>query len=235
MVLQVFFVVITDPISVFLMFYRFGNIGSWSVERIMLIYALAVTSFGLAELFSRGYDYFPWKIRSGEFDRVLLRPRSTFVQIIGSFFHLHRAARVVSGLICISWSLWKQGIPLDIVKILILLFALIGGYLAYTGVFVLTSGISFFTIASLDWIYIFTNVSYQVTRCPNEYLPRWLKSTFTFFMPMLVVSYYPASVICGWGEPSWTGWLALPSGLAFLLISITVWRVGVRHYKSTGS
>ena len=233
--LQVLFIVVTDPIGVFLIFSRFGSVGAWSMERILLVYALAVTGFGLAELLARGYDYFPWKIRTGNFDRMLLRPRSTFVQVLGSYFHLHRGARVVGGLAAIFWCLARLEIALTLPRILLLLCALAGGLLAYTGVFVLTSGIAFYTIAALDWIFILTNASYQVTRCPFPYLPTWLKGVFTFFMPMLVVSYYPASTLCGWGEPAWLGWLALPAGLAFLLVSLGVWRLGMRRYASTGS
>ncbi|MDI9418645.1 MAG: hypothetical protein GX228_07625 [Firmicutes bacterium] len=94
---------------------------------------------------------------------------------------------------------------------------------------------AFFTIRGLDWIYILTNASYQVTKCPVDYLPRFLQNTFTFFMPMLVVSYYPAAAVCGWGEPYWKGFLALPAGLAFALFAALFWRIGVRHYQSTGS
>ncbi|MGB4150891.1 MAG: ABC-2 family transporter protein, partial [Limnochordia bacterium] len=78
--------------------------------------------------------------------------------------------------------------------------ALTGGFLTYTGVFILTSGLAFFTIRSLDWIYIFTNASYQVAKCPVDYLPRALRHMFTFFMPMLVISYYPAAAVCEWGR-----------------------------------
>jgi ABC-2 type transport system permease protein len=67
MLIQVGFVVVTDPLSTVLLFSRFGSIGEWSVERIILIYALAVASFGLAESLCRGFDYFPWQmLRSGE-------------------------------------------------------------------------------------------------------------------------------------------------------------------------
>jgi ABC-2 type transport system permease protein len=58
---------------------------------------------------------------------------------------------------------------------------------------------------------------------------------FTFFMPMLVISYYPASAVCGWGESYIKGLLALPAGAAFFAFSMFVWRFGVMHYKSTGS
>jgi ABC-2 type transport system permease protein len=236
MVLQVMIVVITDPIGLIFLFSRFGSIGPWSVEKIVLIYAMAVTSFGLAETFCRGFDYFPWRmIRSGDFDRILLRPRSLFVQIAGSYFHIHRLSRVICGLAAVVWCLWKQGVQPTALNTIIILLALVGGLFAYMGVFLMTSGIAFFTIQGLDWIYIFTNASYQVTRCPIDYMPKLLRYLFTFFMPMLVISYYPASAVCGWGESYFKGFLALPSGFAFFMFSMLIWRFGVTHYKSTGS
>lgn len=236
MILQVFLVVVSDPIGLIFMFSRFGNIGPWSLERILLIYSMAVTSFGIAETFFRGFDYFPWKmIRTGDFDRLLLRPQSLIVQVAGSYFHIHRLARVISGIGAITWCLLRMKLAITFSDIILLILALTGGFLTYAGVFLFTSGIAFFTIQGLDWIYILTNASYQSTRCPMEYMPRTLKYLFTFFMPMLVISYYPASVICGWGESYYKGLLALPAGLAFLLFSTVIWNYGVRHYKSTGS
>jgi len=236
MCLQTLFIVVTDPLGTVLLFSRFGGIGAWSMERILLIYSMAVTSFGLAESFCRGFDYFPWKmIQSGDFDRLLLRPRSLFTQVAASYFQLHRLPRPFTGLAVIIWALIRLQTQASAMNITILTLALIGGFLTYTGAFLMTSGIAFFTIKGLDWIYIFTNASYQVTRVPMNFMPRLLKNVFTFFMPMLVISYYPASVICGWGEPLWKGLLALPAGTVFLSFSLLIWRFGVRHYKSTGS
>jgi ABC-2 type transport system permease protein len=233
--LSVLSIVAVEPIAVLLRFSRFGPVGGWRAEQIMLVYGLAVTAFGLAEVFSRGFDYFPWQIRTGEFDRVLLRPRSLFVQIIGMRFHLHRISRVIGGLAMVSWALWKLHVSLTALNILMLLLAMAGGYLAYTGVFVLTSAISFWTIQALDWIYIFTNNSCDVAKCPPELLPKWLKYTFIYLMPLFLFCYYPAAAVCGWGEPSFLGWLALPAGAGFLMLSLLAWKVGVRHYGSTGS
>jgi len=236
MVLQVMIVVITDPIGLIFLFSRFGSIGSWTAERILLIYSLAVTSFGLAESLCRGLDNFPWRmLRTGTFDRVLLRPRPLFLQVAGSYFHIHRLARVFCGLGAIVWCLWKLNMQVTFLNVATILLALAGGFLTYTGVFLMTSGIAFFTIKGLDWIFIFTNASYQVTRCPMDYMPRILRNVFTFFVPMLVISYYPAAAVCGWGESYWKGLLALPAGIAFLMFSMLVWSFGVRHYKSTGS
>lgn len=235
-VIQVAVQCMADIVSTFLLFGRFGSIGVWTLPRIVLIYSLAVTSFGLAETFCRGFDYFPWQmIRTGNFDRLLLRPKSLFTQVAGSFFHIHRLARVITGLGLTFWALSELHVAMTPYTAAMLILALIGGSIMYAGVFVLSSGIAFFTIQALDWIYILTNASYQVTRIPNDYMPKFLKGMFTFVMPMLLISYYPASVMCGWGEAAWKGWLALPAGAAFMALSLLVWRVGVRHYKSTGS
>ncbi len=236
MLIQVIFVVVTDPLSTVLLFSRFGNIGEWTVERIILVYALAVASFGIAESLLRGFDSFPWRtLRSGDFDRLLLRPCSLFTQVASAVFHIHRLARPVTAMCAVVWALNSMGVELHYYDILILLSAIIGGTIMYCGVFILTSGIAFFTIKGLDWIFILTNASYQITRCPEPYMPKMLKGVFCFILPVLVVSFYPASNICGWGYPEALGWLPLPAGVLFMVISVFVWRIGVRHYKSTGS
>lgn len=54
-------------------------------------------------------------------------------------------------------------------------------------------------------------------------------------MPMLVISYYPDSAVCDWGDGYFKGLLAFPAGVVFLLFSLVIRNFGVRHYKSTGS
>lgn len=236
MLLQVMLVVVTDPISMVLLFSRFGAVGAWTMERVLLVYAMTVASFGLAEVFFRGFDSFPWRmLRTGGFDRVLLRPCPLVTQVAASVFHIHRIMRPLTSLCAVIWALSRMGVALTLRNFSMLTLALAGGMTFYGGVFVLTSGLAFYTIKGLEWIYLLTNASYQVTRCPQPYLPRIMRTTFTFVLPVLPVSFYPAAAVCGWGSPAWAGWLALPAGLAFMGIALVVWRVGVRHYASTGS
>jgi ABC-2 type transport system permease protein len=236
MALQVLFVVVTDPIGTVFMFARFGAIGVWTMERILLIYAISMTSFGIAESIFRGLDYFPWHtLRTGNFDRLLLRPRSLFAQTAASFFHLHRLARPLTGFVVIIWCLSRQNIAPSVEAALLLSLALLGGTLLYTGVFMIGCGIAFFSVKAIELINILSWAGHQVARVPVDTMPKMMWRTFTLIMPMLVVSYYPASAVCGWGEPLWKGLLALPAGASFFGLSLLVWRVGVRHYKSTGS
>ena len=104
--------VATDPLDALLMFDRFGAIGEWTASRILLMYGMALFAFGLAELFARGLDFFPQLVRGGEFDRMLLRPRSLLLQSMATRFHLNRLARVVGGLALLIVSLRTQGVVL---------------------------------------------------------------------------------------------------------------------------
>ena len=235
MFLQVVVIVIAEPIMIVLLFNRFGNIGDWTMERVLLIYAITITSYGLAESFFRGFSYFPSQVRGGGFDRILLRPKTLFTQVAVMFFHTRRLARAVVGIGIILWALNRLDVALSLYVAAMLVLALLGGLLTYLGVFVIEAGISFFTVEGLDWISIFTYASYETTRIPIDHMPQTLRYMFTFLMPVLVISYFPASAIVGFGGPAWRGWLALPAGVLFMSASMLVWKIGVRHYKSTGS
>lgn len=218
-----------------LMFYRMGSIGEWSMERVLLIYSLAISSFGIAESFCNGFASFPWEmLRSGNFDRLLLRPKSLILQVAGSVTAVHKLTRAIAGIGIAIWALNKLQVSFSFFNLIILVLAIVGGVFMYSGIFIMSSGIAFFTIKALDWINMFTYASYQITRIPVPYMPFWLKGFFTFIAPLLAVSYYPAAAVCGW-EAQWMGLIAFPAGVLFFTVSIGIWRIGVRHYRSTGS
>lgn len=233
--LNTLFNVITDPLGLIILYLRFGDMGEWTGARILLIYSLALTGFGLSEVFSRGFDLFPWHVRTGSFDRVLLRPRSTFVQVITLQFHLNRVSRVVGGFAMIFYSFYLMKIAITPWIVAALIVTLAGGTLLYTGIFMIFSAIAFFTLKPMDFIYIFTNGSYQLAKLPPHMLPGWIRHVFTFIVPMFAVSYYPASAICGWGAPAAMAFIALPAGIAFFAASCVIFHFGVRHYTSAGS
>ena len=227
--------VITDPLDAVLMFDRFGALGDWTASRILLVYGLALFAFGLAELFFRGIDLFPALVRSGEFDRLLLRPRALLFQACALRFHLNRLNRVTAGLLLALVCLRAQGMPVTLANVVLLVLAIAGGTLAYAGIMLMAAAASFFTVGESQLINLFTNGSYQVAKAPPQLLPAWLRRVFNFLMPMFLFTYYPASAVCGWGGSPVMGWLALPLCGLFFEAAYIFWRFGVRHYKSTGS
>jgi len=82
---------------------RFGNLKGWSLPDAALLYGIVSTGFALAESAARGFDVFGYVVRSGEFDRLLLRPRSTALQVAGRELQLMRVGRLSQGLVVLLW------------------------------------------------------------------------------------------------------------------------------------
>ena len=86
------------------MFERFGQIQGWSFYEVTLCFAITHMSFSLSECFSRGFDAFSSLVASGDFDRLLVRPRSTVLQVLGSKFEFSRFGRLFRACIVLIWS-----------------------------------------------------------------------------------------------------------------------------------
>jgi ABC-2 type transport system permease protein len=67
----------------------------------------------------------------------------------------------------------------------------------------------------------------------------WFRRFFTFVIPLACINYFPGVAILGRPDPLGTPipvlWLSPLAGPLFLLVALQIWRIGVRHYQSTGS
>ncbi len=80
----------------------------------------------------------------------------------------------------------------------------------------------------------------ETAQYPLSIYRPWFRRFFTFVVPLACVSYFPAIAILGrrdgaLGTPRWFQCAAPAIGVAFMLVCLQVWRIGVRHYRSTGS
>src|SRR5262245_65437348 len=76
------------------LFQRFGQIQGWTLPQMGLFYGMISIAFATTEAVFRGFDIFPNLIKSGDFDRYLLRPRSAEFQVLGQHLQLMRIGRL---------------------------------------------------------------------------------------------------------------------------------------------
>ena len=81
------------------MFQRFHEVKGFTYSEVLICYALVLVEFSLAEMIARGFDSFSEMVRLAEFDRVLVRPRSEILQVLGSKFELSRCGRAFQAVI----------------------------------------------------------------------------------------------------------------------------------------
>jgi ABC-2 type transport system permease protein len=231
-----FLAVGVEVIGIWALFARFGSLPGWSIHEIAVLYGMVHLAFAIAEAAGRGFDQFSSVIKSGDFDRYLLRPCPTALLIAGQIFELSRVGRVLAGLTALVWGLANAqtlGSPL---ALLVVVFAVLSGALIFYSVLVLQATLCFFTVESLEIVNAVTYGGIFAAQLPFTIYPNWMRLFFTYAVPLAFVNYIPARVLFGKPDASLTLALLSPIiGLAFLFFALTIWRLGERKYTSTGS
>jgi len=234
-----FLITFIDFLGIWILFKRFGNLKGFSFEEAALFYGIVHMAFSITEGWTRGFDVFPRLVRTGEFDRILLRPRDTVLQVLGNDIQMMRIGRFAQGLIVLIWAVYKLNIKWTLGKSLLLVGSIIGGNFLFSGLIVLQATLSFWSVQSLEIVNSFTYGGVEASQYPISIYKPWFRKILIYIIPLATVNYFPAMSILGKKDllnyPSWLGWISPMIGLGFFLMSLLVWRIGVKNYSSTGS
>jgi len=231
-----FFVPLFTFAGLYFLFERFGNIKGWDFYEVALCFAVTHIAFSLSECFARGFDSFSALVTKGDFDRILVRPRNTVTQILGSKFEFNRIGRLIQGVVILIWAIINLSIEWNILKVVTLIFMIISGVIIFTGIFILGATMCFWTIQSMELANIFTDGGREMSQYPLNIYKEWVTKFFTFVIPFGCVNYIPLMYILDKTSGNQILYMLIPLyGTLFILPCLLIWRIGVRHYKSTGS
>lgn len=236
LVITKFFVDGIHLLGILALFTRFDALGQWSLYEVMLFYGMTYMAMGLAESYSHGFHAMARLVRSGDFDRLLLRPRRLFLQMLGGEFQFFRMGGFLNGLIPFLWGWKRLGLVWSLEEWALAGAAVLLGSLTYAGVSMIQAGVSFFTVESLELFNIFNYGGVELSARPLDIYAGWLRDLFTYGVPLAAVNYLPLSYLLGRHYvPDWAAWLSPLMSVGFLGLALLVWTLGVRHYRSTGS
>ncbi|CAG7614820.1 hypothetical protein PAESOLCIP111_01750 [Paenibacillus solanacearum] len=222
--------------GVYFMFARFGQLKGWDFFEVTLLFAVVGMAYSLSECFSRGFDSFSSLVAGGGFDRLLVRPRNTVLQVLGSRFEFNRVGRLLQSAIILVWALYHLPVEWSAMKALTLLFMIAGGIGIFSGIFILTATLCFWTVQGLEIANILTDGGREMAQYPLNIYRRGVTVFFTFVIPFGCVSYLPLQYILDRVQGSALLYMLMPlAGILFLVPCLLVWHIGVRHYRSTGS
>jgi ABC-2 type transport system permease protein len=231
---------VIEFVGIWALFDRFQNLVDWTLPQVALFYGTVNISFALADMISRGFDVFgPQFVRTGDFDRLLLRPRSTPLQLMGYELRLTRIGRFLQGTVVLGIAVALLHVSWGVREVALLCAAVAGGVALFLGVVVLQATLAFWTVESLEVANTLTYGGVFAAQYPIEIYSRWFREFFTFVVPLSCVAYFPIVGILGindpLGAPTWILHASPLAGFLFLAASLAIWRLGVRHYTSTGS
>ncbi|MCK4259614.1 MAG: ABC-2 family transporter protein [Halanaerobiales bacterium] len=222
--------------GLYFMFERFGNLKGWDFFEVALCFAIIHMAFSISECFARGFDAFSGLVVRGEFDRVLVRPRSTVLQVLGSKFEFTRIGRLVQSVSVLIWAILNLTIKWNIFKIIMLILMIVSGVFVFTGIFILAATLCFWTIQGIEVANIFTDGGREMAQYPLNIYKKWVTRFFTFVIPFGCVNYLPLMYLLGRANGNELLYMITPLfGILFIIPCLLIWQFGVKHYKSTGS
>jgi ABC-2 type transport system permease protein len=229
-----------DMIAIWALFYRFGVLDGWRLGDVAMFFGLVSISFSIADFLSRGFDVLGGEfIKTGQLDRLLLRPRTMTLQLMGHDMRLSRFGRTAQGIVVLIIGTIDLHFHWTAAKLLLALWTMAGGVTLFFGLIVIQGAISFWTVESLEAMNVLTYGGVQAAQFPLSIYARWFRTFLTFVVPIGCVAYFPVLAILGrpdpLGAPAWLLPVTPLAGFAFLGLAFLAWRVGLAKYASTGS
>ncbi len=216
------------------MFTKFSNIKGFTLYEVLLTLGIIYFGFSIAETFARGVDQFDQLIVSGDFDRILLRPKNILLQVIGFQIDYTKLARSIQSIVLIIISLVNLNINWNILKVLTLILMMISASVIFFNLFLLAASYCFITVQGLEVRNIFTDGGKNVAQYPMGIFPKSVLKFFTYIIPYSLINYYPLLYLVGKVNNPYYAFLPL---LVFLytIPCILIFNKGSKKYLSTGS
>lgn len=229
----------TELVVILVLFNRITALGGFSVNEVLLMYGLAASAFGLADLTAGQLDQLPTIIRDGTFDVLLLRPLDTLPQLLVTDVPLRRLGRVFAGVATLVYALAQADVVWSPWTALLVVIAPLAGCVIFASVWVIACAVCFWLVEGRELANMVTYGSSVFTSYPITVYGPWLRRVMAFVVPGAFVAYYPALALLDrpdpLGAPAWFGWISPLVAAAIATLAVLIWRFAVRHYRGTGS
>lgn len=216
------------------MFNKFSNIRGFTIYEVLLTFSIIHFGYSINEVFARGIDCFDELIISGDYDRLLLRPASLIIQILGQKIQYVKLIRVVYSIIIFIIALVNLNIEWSFYKVLTLIFMLLSSIVIFFSIFLLSASYCFYTVQGLEVRNVFTDGGKNIAQYPIGVFNKYVRHFFTFIIPYALINYYPLLYLLNKSNNYLYGLLPL---LVFLytIPCFIIFKKGSKNYMSTGS
>lgn len=232
-------VTVLEIVALVIFFQRFPALGGWTLNEVLFLYAVTNIAFETADTIQNGLDFVPEHIRTGEFDRLLTRPMSVYLQALVLEVSLRHIGRLLLSAGLFAWAWARLEPAATAAEIALLALGLLCATALFVAIFSLGSIISFWTVGSIEMVNAISYGGSDLAQYPIHIYGRAFRFVFTWLLPLGLVIYYPTLILLDKPDPLGLAGAAPVLGplltLAFVLAVGWLWRLGVRRYHSTGS
>jgi ABC-2 type transport system permease protein len=228
-----------DVATVLVLFRATPTVGGFTLAQAVLMTGLTSAGFVLADVAVGNVDHLRQYVRAGTLDAVLVRPLGVLPQVLLMDLPVRKALRVVVGVGTLGVGIGLNDIDWTAGRALLIVVAPIAAAVFFGAIFVLSASLAFWWVDSGQVGDAFTYGGRDFTSYPITVYGGWFRTVFAYALGFGFVSYQPALALLGradpLGLPAWAGYTSPVVALLAAVLAAAVWRIGVRHYRSTGS
>ncbi|HEX2864535.1 MAG TPA: ABC-2 family transporter protein [Deinococcales bacterium] len=221
-------------LTVWVVMAQIPNLKGWSLNEVLLVYGLITLARSVNHMFADnlwtvGHNY----IRSGGFDRFLVRPLDPLFHLLADRFCHDGVGDFLVGATLVTVALQGLHLPFTAALAANLIIGTFCGGLIFAALNLITATTAFWIVESVPVTRSVFELN-EFAKYPLSIYPKAITLLLTWVVPFGFASYYPAAAISGrlTGTPAW---LAVPVSLLLAFIAYRVWCFGLRHYTGSGS
>ena len=215
---------------------RFRSFDGWNGWELIFLYGLLLTSYSIAQVFFRRFRYLEELVVNGGMDVYFLKPQSLIFSLV--FYNLSTMelfSQLLPSLAVMILSCTLCGIRWNLLKILVFIGAITGGFMIQSAVFCLIGCVSFWTMKSRELENIFYSFK-EFLNYPLHAYGKIVLNFLTFVLPLSFINYYPSLFILDKSDRfSILEVMTLPVGMLAAFLVGMIWKKALSRYNSSGS
>jgi ABC-2 type transport system permease protein len=221
-------------LTIWVVMRQIPNMQGWSFPEVLLIYGLITLAQSLNHMFADNLWTIGWAyIRSGQFDRFLVRPIDPLFHLLADRFCHDGIGHFAVGGVLVASAAATLGLVWTPLKVLYLVVAVLSGGAIFVSLNLLTATTAFWIVESIPVTQVIFN-QHEFAKYPLSIYHRGIQFLLTWIIPYGFASFYPASYLLG-RDVGVLAWLGPAIAVVLVGVSYRVWQFGLRHYTGTGS
>ncbi|MGG0646529.1 ABC-2 family transporter protein [Bacillus mycoides] len=218
-----------------IIFNHIEKLNGWNFYEMLFIYALAYLGRSIHHIFFDNLWTLGWGyIRTGDFDRLLLRPVNPLFQLVSERVQQDGLGQIIVGGIVLFISSKEIGLQFNFSIILLLLLMIISSGIIFISINLFFISFSFWIVDSIA----LTSSVFQLNeyaQYPINIYNKYITFVITWIIPYGFTAFYPASYIIKDKGFIHIGALTPLIAIISFIIAYRFWKYGIRNYTSTGN
>jgi ABC-2 type transport system permease protein len=222
-------------IFLYVVYQRIPEINGWTFWEVTVVYALVYLSEGFVSFFFNGVWWIGGLVNRGGMDRLLLRPMSPIVQVLGTNVGMNGLGNLIFGFILIFQGLNHLDIEWSLKRIAGGILMLICAVMIRTAINLASNSVSFWMQSNRSSFPFLVHSLSDFARFPITIYSTVMQLLVSICVPYAFISFFPAAYLFDKEPWGLYAWLAPVVALYTMFGAYRLFQSGIKRYESTGN